>query len=87
MAGKGRGKFGAGDGAPGAELIEDDGRNVEGEATGQPSACKAVAWRAKFGQAHARITTQILPKFPKAVIAKAQTEARPRLHLPIEVAG
>lgn len=47
----------------------------------------ASAWRAKFGQAHARITEQILPKFPKTIVAKARSEARPRLHLPIEVTG
>ncbi|HCK83489.1 MAG TPA: hypothetical protein DHW63_02915, partial [Hyphomonadaceae bacterium] len=47
----------------------------------------ASAWRAKFGQAHARITEQILPKFPKTIVARARSEARPRLHLPIEVTG
>ena len=47
----------------------------------------APAWRAKFGQAHARITQQILPQFPKTVIAKARAAERPRLHLPIEVTG
>ncbi|MBL8537050.1 MAG: hypothetical protein JNM59_06565 [Hyphomonadaceae bacterium] len=47
----------------------------------------ASAWRAKFGQAHARITEQILPKFPKTVVAKARSAPRPHLHLPIEVTG
>ncbi|HRP10358.1 MAG: hypothetical protein HY054_06135 [Proteobacteria bacterium] len=47
----------------------------------------AADWRAKFGQAHARITQQILPKFPKTIVAKAQSAPRPHLHLPIEVRG
>lgn len=47
----------------------------------------AAAWRAKFGQAHARITQQILPKFPKTIVARAQSAPRPHLHLPIEVRG
>lgn len=33
-------------------------------------------WRAKFGRAFARITQQILPAFPDAVVAEAQQNAR-----------
>lgn len=44
-------------------------------------------WRAKFGQAHARIAQQILPQFPKAVLAKAKAGPLPSLHLPIEITG
>ena len=47
----------------------------------------APEWRAKFGQAHARITQQILPQFPKTVLAKARAGPRSPLHLPIEVTG
>ncbi|MCC6787174.1 MAG: hypothetical protein IT547_04995 [Hyphomonadaceae bacterium] len=47
----------------------------------------APEWRAKFGQAHARITQQILPQFPRTVLAKAKVGPRSPLHLPIEVTG
>jgi hypothetical protein len=47
----------------------------------------ASDWHAKFGQAYARITQQILPKFPKTIVAKARSSPRPHLHLPIEVTG
>lgn len=56
---------------------------IESERAGLPQA----AWRAKFGQAHARITQQILPQFPNAVVARAKAAPRPHLHLPIEVTG
>mgnify|MGYP001305619470 CR=1 FL=1 len=45
----------------------------------------AAAWRAKFGQAHARITTQILPKFSATVLVDARAHVTPPLHLPIEL--
>jgi hypothetical protein len=47
----------------------------------------ASDWHAKFGQAYARITQQILPKFPKTIVAKARSSPRPHLRLPIEVTG
>lgn len=45
-------------------------------------------WRAKFGQAHTRITDQILPAFPDAVVAEARSLAKARvglIHMPPEV--
>lgn len=45
----------------------------------------APAWRAKFGQTHARITTQVLPRFSDTVLADARAQAPPSLHLPIEL--
>jgi len=45
----------------------------------------APAWRAKFGQAHTRITTQILPRFSEPVLAEARTAPPAALHLPIEL--
>lgn len=45
-------------------------------------------WQAKFGQAHARISEQILPAFPEAVVAEARTLAQTGaglIHLPPEV--
>lgn len=45
----------------------------------------AVDWRHKFGRAHARITTQVLPAFSEAVLADARRAADVhRLYLPPE---
>jgi hypothetical protein len=47
----------------------------------------AADWTAKFGQAHRRIAEQILPAFPPAVVAAAQTIADSQaglLYLPPE---
>lgn len=54
---------------------------IESERAGM----SASAWAAKFGQAHARITTQILPRFSDAVLADARAHAAAPLHLPIEL--
>jgi hypothetical protein len=39
-------------------------------------------WRAKFGRAFARITQQILPAFPDAVVAEARQKAKAAEHAP-----
>ncbi|HEV7335848.1 MAG TPA: hypothetical protein VGO06_07735 [Bosea sp. (in: a-proteobacteria)] len=54
----------------------------------QRASLSASDWQAKFGQAHARITDQVLPAFPEAVVAEARTLAQNRaglIHLPPEL--
>jgi hypothetical protein len=49
------------------------------------SGLTAADWGLKFGRAHARITRQILPAFPEAVVAEARRVAGAQsLYLPPE---
>ena len=56
----------------------------------QREALPASDWAVKFGRSHRRITEQILPAFPGAVVAAARTIAESQaglLHLPPEAAA
>lgn len=47
-----------------------------------------IDWRLKFGETHKRITKQILPRFPEAVVAEARIIAQgaeAELHIPPEL--